>query len=405
MEKQTSQNPIPQQTDLPPIIENPQAMVSNVPSEKDNLTVSPLTPIAPETPKSKNKLMPILLFVLILAILGVGGLYAYKNFFIKAPEPTPTPEATSEPTTNPTANWEVYSNSTHNVSFKYPSSWILTETKGQVENGETYNTIVKLTKNDASINLHFNMDGLGGMPQTYEGKSFTLDGHNLYQFNKTNSYNKTKEVGLSNSLTTLGVFEINDVAYLINITYPETMIETEEISLLDEFDQILSTFKFTKIISTPIPSDGSSTSYNAPSTWSKATILGGLKLCLPPKWENESGFGTLFYNRDSAYRPQITILENIPYTSGSYADAYYTYWQKEYPDVSSLLTTTETNVSGNKVITFTPKGEAKSSPEGLTVVWFASGKLWKAGLSSWNMINSSQSLFLKDFYTMISCSF
>ena len=80
-------------------------------------------------------------------------------------------------------------------------------------------------------------------------------------------------------------------------------------------------------------------------------------------------------------------------------------WKSEYPNISQLVTISDVNINGNNVKFVAPKDEAKSSPEGIAVMWYTNNKLWKAGLSNWNMINSSQSSFLNDFYTMISCSF
>lgn len=98
------------------IQENPNLETpTNVPSVENN------PPSVPPALKPKNKLIPILLIILILTVLGVGGMFAYKNFFVKAPTPTPTPVSTPEPTPDPTADWKTYSNKL--FSFKYPPTW------------------------------------------------------------------------------------------------------------------------------------------------------------------------------------------------------------------------------------------------------------------------------------------
>jgi len=142
------------------------------------------------------------------------------------------------------ANWKTYTNSLYGLSFKYPSTWKLTEKAGQQEGEVTYNTTVELTNKDSLITMYLNMNGIGGLPQTHEGESYILDGNNLYKFRKYFSYNGTKQVGISNSLTTLGVFELNGITYSITLTYPATYENSSEKAVLKEFDQILSTFKF-----------------------------------------------------------------------------------------------------------------------------------------------------------------
>jgi len=209
----------------------------------------PNSPIA-EVKKAKN-IQTIILVILLMISLGVGGYFAYIYYQKSeqqtsetpitqtAPSPTPTPD--------PTANWQTYSNSVQGITFKYSPLWSLVEKEGQVEQGTTYNTQVQLQQNEAKITMVFNMDGIGGQGQTYQGQPFNLDGNNLFRFVKTNSYDNTQMVGISTSLTnTLGVFEVNGKTYSIILAYPVSDSQTEiGNSLEKEFDQILSTFKFT----------------------------------------------------------------------------------------------------------------------------------------------------------------
>lgn len=194
---------------------------------------------------------PVIILLVVL-LLGVLGYFAFTKGYVSVnlPKPSasviPSPIPSPSSSTDPTANWKTYSDDLHGITFKYPLSWTLTEKEGQSEKEIVYNSSVELIKADAKINMIFNVDGIGGMPTTYEGKPFTLDGHKLFQFNGYYNYNNTKIVGISDSLTTLGVFRINNITYLIHLTYPATFKGTEEKNLLQEFDQILSTFKFKK---------------------------------------------------------------------------------------------------------------------------------------------------------------
>ena len=160
-----------------------------------------------------------------------------------------------------------------------------------------------------------------------------------------------------------------------------------------------------QILPTNTPSINTHT-YLVPKIWTRVTTSDGLTLCLPPKWETDQ-WGNVYFNRDPAYKPNVTYIQEIPYISGSRREAYYKFWETEYPDVRELVSIRETNIGNNTVLTIFPTIDpsVKSVPDGhLAVIWFANGKLWKAGLSGWNMVNDSQAVFLKDFYTMISCS-
>jgi|GEM_PF-2942801 len=208
----------------------------------------------------KKKLFPVLVTIIITLLLGITSFFVYKYFALKQQivqaEPSPSPTTITE---DPTVDWETYINTIHNISFKYPQSWILSEKEGSQDEGSTagdpvYNTAIELTKQEVLIKIFLNMDGIGGQSQTYEGEKFILDGNNLYQYHKINDYNETKVVGISNTLTTLGVFKLNDITYSISLSYPANYSSEQESALLSEFDQILSTFKFSDVSTTPSPS-------------------------------------------------------------------------------------------------------------------------------------------------------
>lgn len=161
-----------------------------------------------------------------------------------------------------------------------------------------------------------------------------------------------------------------------------------------------------QILPTNTPSPSINT-YIVPKTWKRVMTPYGLTFCLPPKWEVSQETG-LFFNRDPGYKPSVAYIQDIPYVSGSRREAYFKLWETEYPDVRELVSIKEINIGNNTALTIFPTTDpaVRSAPDGnLAVIWFANGKLWKAGLSGWNMVNDSQSAFLKDFYTMISCSF
>jgi hypothetical protein len=125
-------------------------------------------------------------------------------------------------------------------------------------------------------------------------------------------------------------------------------------------------------------------------------------LCLPPKWEfAKNGDGstspTLIFKRDESYQPGVTFFQENPLYTDSLEEAYYDFWQDDYPDVRSVAKET-IFLNGHQVLKFV-------GPEAETIVWEAAGKMWEASISSWAYVNSSKEKFLEDFYTMISCSF
>ncbi|MBU0974573.1 hypothetical protein KKD03_02625 [Patescibacteria group bacterium] len=220
----------------------------------------------PPQPVKNNKLLLIALSLVSLVSISLAGFFGYKYYQIdkvvvppptpvqviidqKAPTPTITTIIMEEkvpiPTLDPTEGWETYANTIHNISFKYPSSWEVEEKIGEKENDQVFNTSVRLTKNDALIYLLLNVDGIGGQPRKYSGEQYNLDGHDLYKFFTYEDYNDMKKVGISNSLTTLGFFMIDDITYHLSLSYPNNTNKIEESNLLSEFDEILSTFKFT----------------------------------------------------------------------------------------------------------------------------------------------------------------
>jgi hypothetical protein len=137
--------------------------------------------------------------------------------------------------------------------------------------------------------------------------------------------------------------------------------------------------------------------YPAPKSWTTTYLPIGLNLCLPPKWEADQ-WGNIYFNRDPGYRPNVTYIQEIPYLGGSRRESFYKFWENEYPDVRKTTEVVEVNINGNTALKF-------NGPESEKIVWLANGKLWQAGISNWEMVNNSKTMFLKDFYTMISCSF
>lgn len=146
----------------------------------------------------------------------------------------------------------------------------------------------------------------------------------------------------------------------------------------------------------PVITSDNTSSQNIPSAWSRANVL-GFTLCLPPKWEADQ-WGNVYFNRDPSYRPSVTFIDDIPYDGGSRREAYYKFWEKDYPEIRQTITAEEVAVGSSTILKF-------SGPEGERVAWLAKGKLWQGDISGWASINTSKTAYLNDYYRMISCTF
>jgi len=342
---------------------------------------------------------------LLLAAGTTGGIFLGKQLYSKPIlQPTPSPSVTSVQEGDPTANWKTYQGTKWGFELKYPPTWGFKEPTSSDKflylfsngrsDGPGPNPFIYITQTIKPLDSSFAEFATQGSNEEIK-KNFT------YVKTSINGYSAFKTSGLPSGSGSLDYFLTPDgKSYVILGLSPYNGPGTE---IEKVFDQILSTFKF--LDSSPATSPA--TTYTVPSSWKRFTAQDRLKLCLPPKWEPDTYGHTLTFNRDPGYQPLITIIADIPYSSGPTREAYFKFWEKDYPDVRQLVSVTEININGQSALIISPasSGESKTSPEGPAIVWYASGKLWKAGVSSWNMTNSSQSAFLKDFYTMISCSF
>lgn len=370
----------------------------------------------PQNGKDGHMISVLAMAIFVVLSLSVVAFLYYQNQQLKsmlASIQTPVAVASPTPTAtaDPTADWKTYTNTKVGFQIKYPPGGF---SKPELPSGVAGSPEVYADNNTDNNDIIFG----NSLPSL---EVFDYSG-NLDQFINYYMAGKAPISGgpVGENVVSTADLQVDGVPAKKQetqpkIVYPETKDNVSTFIYFvshghgfvfnggtPESDQILSTFKFTSNAS-PTPSPVESTNYIVPSGWQKFTTQDGLKLCIPPNWQTDQ-YGTLIYDRDANYKPQITAIQSIPYSNGSYANAYYNFW-KEWGDVSKLVTASQVNINGNMATTFTPIGEVKTSPEGLTVVWYASGKLWKAGLSSWSMINPSQTAFLKDFYTAISCSF
>jgi len=232
----------PNQTTQP--LPNPEPVPNSQPVPTPQTQPVQVPPPAPQ--KSNSKLL-LLLPILLFLLLAIIGYFVYSQGYLSQliAKPTTLLTQTTQPTVtpspDPTADWGTYTNSTHGITFKYTKTWELTAS----DETAPVNTSVKLTKGDTKITMYLAMDGIGGQGRSYNGETFVLDGNNLFQYKAENSYDNSVNIGITDSLTnSLGVFKVNDTTYSIVLNYPNSYTEVNQ--LKQEFNQILSTFKFIK---------------------------------------------------------------------------------------------------------------------------------------------------------------
>lgn len=382
-------------------------MVSNKTISQQNFKSSKEEVSPPVKYISKNSkivfiIFGVLLIVIIAFIAFVLGRLSIRKTTVLEPPSSPHLNVIPSPKQEEIDNWKVYSNEDYGFKAKYHANLKLQETPGD---GETFTFFVSFgtLKDDYSFDIRIKDTA------NLDFYKWELEGH------VTDRIDSQEEIlvdGVGGVNLTYQQFLSTDNIYFSRVIVNNNNIDYIITAKRNDIDLILASFKFIEK-TTPSPFVDNSTGYIPGQAWHTVfnTTL-GLNFCLPPKWDftmngDGSFSGQLTYFRDEAYAPKVAYIQSIPYNSGSRREAYFSYWEKEYPNVRELVTVSDVIINSNSALLISPalESEGKYSPEGLTVVWFAGGKLWKANIDSWSYINDSQSAFLKDFYTVISCSF
>lgn len=166
-------------------------------------------------------------------------------------------------------------------------------------------------------------------------------------------------------------------------------------------DQIIATFQFINSQSdTQVSPYGFVQNYPKPSSWKTVNILNhNISICLPPQWEADE-WGHTVFNRDSAYKPDVLWINKFDYKGGSKGNEYINLKvlnEYEPEKLKNETKVSELSINGKSVL----KIAIPSFPEAL--VFVLDNKLYEVQLASWNLVNDSQSAFLKDVYTVVGC--
>ena len=193
-----------------------------------------------------------LIIILVIAILGVVGYFAYKNYI--SPKGTilgpysPSPIDTATP--NLTANWKTYTNDTYGFSFEYPGDYSYSESPqkdsayfapNQYKTSDITAlpviTFAMLQFPDSVNNLQdeLNQIKISDPNEIQNVKNIVVNGSQAIQFNELRGNELDTQILLKTKINGNSIFLIKLTDY-----------DKADNNMLRVYSQILSTFKFTQ---------------------------------------------------------------------------------------------------------------------------------------------------------------
>lgn len=176
------------------------------------------------------------LLLVIVGLLVVGsGVYVYKNKKAEAPF-----VAGNDAEQTDTANWKTYENKEGKYSFKYPSDWYLSDDLLETGDRPVFISNKKLNEysyNAEDISIQIWYTHVVFKDRTLETLSVGLTDIKNFMIDGIKA---VRGYALGDSSKPIGMINImhNSSSYWIHYPYDSKLIST--------FDEILSTFKFTK---------------------------------------------------------------------------------------------------------------------------------------------------------------
>lgn len=192
--------------------------------------------------KNQKGFAPLVVLVIVI-VVGVAVYFGFMNKSAKvAISPSPTVSSTKSPSVSPkdeTLGWKIYTNAKYGFEFKYPTDWKVQDTseshvsiaadsdKRNGSYGPSNPINVSATSNTSHLSLSQWVNKNVDKPTTVSSKEIQVGGYTAIQNIETG--NITSVVTYSSS--------INNV---VSFDSPESS------PYLKVYNQILSTFKFTK---------------------------------------------------------------------------------------------------------------------------------------------------------------
>jgi hypothetical protein len=185
--------------------------------------------------------------ILFFALVALGSLYYLASVIASSPILEPVIHKTNH--VSSTSTWKTYTNSQYGFEFKYPNKWSVQTTtdglglsdgnfdglQGDVNNGSVYDMEIIVKDNSAQKSVEDFMKTYGAYnyPQYYKKDAVLANGIDSYELDGTASQNYHDPRGI---LFTF--LPAHNRVYIAELKYSA--------SLKDEYNQILSTFKFTE---------------------------------------------------------------------------------------------------------------------------------------------------------------
>ncbi|MBI2612020.1 hypothetical protein HYW54_04735 [Candidatus Gottesmanbacteria bacterium] len=213
--------------------------------------------------------IPFLLSLIIfISILIVIGIVIGKTFFSSQSNPTPTPtqipiltptpDLYTESDRSATANWKTYTNETYGFQFKYPDTLYI-EPQQDTDNSVVLLDVVLLHNNYKERTNYLDQPNIqiditkGNLKETIknarqiEQESGNVILADLKPITIANYQGYRADVNNSNGTTTTVQIQKDDYIYGLMFVNVSKTVNQEDVSfMMQTFDQILSTFKFTE---------------------------------------------------------------------------------------------------------------------------------------------------------------
>lgn len=200
-----------------------------------------------------------ILIVILVALLGIGGYFAYTSLrgsgeagnvaISPSNTPQPSPSTTESTGSAEIANWKTYTNAKYSYTLKYPPEWRIL-TKGLSDESTSpfpiINSPCELSTESVCSQVSVSMNEEFREPNSISNKTNTkLDNEDAIAF-------EVSQPNVNESGMLLYAISVDHNNNKYTLTYSETQKDGHFITNMNNwknkkiFDQILSTFKFTQ---------------------------------------------------------------------------------------------------------------------------------------------------------------